>query len=88
MSVDWKVNSADTAAQAMGGEVLDLSNEFRDDYHVLVYRCPDGRVIVFEDWWFRVSEFANEETFQRALAGGNEDYPFDLELANKQIRLE
>jgi hypothetical protein len=88
MSTDWKVGHAEPAAKAIGGEVLDISNEFFEDNHILIYRCPDGRVIVFENWWFRVSEFANEETFQKALTAGNEDYSFDLDLAIKNIRLE
>lgn len=88
MSTDWKVSSAEPAAKAIGGEVLDISSEFFEDNHVLVYRCPDGRVIVFEDYWVGVSEFPNEETFQKALAAGNEDYAFDQDLAIKRIRLE
>lgn len=88
MSTDWKVGSAEPVAKAIGGEVLDISNEFFEDNHVLVYRCPDGRVIVFEDWWVGVSEFANEAAFQKALGTVSEDYTFDSSSAIKRIQME
>ena len=87
MSSAWKP-SAQALADAIGGEVLETSNEFREDDHLLIHRCPDGRVIVFEDWWFRVSEFASEEAFQQALAESNEDFPYNLDLATVSIQLE
>lgn len=87
MSSSW-IPNAQALADTISGEVLDVSSEFFDDEHVVVCRCPDGRVIVFQDRFFSVHEFSDEETFKKALSMADEDYPFGVSLATQSIRLE
>lgn len=87
MSSAWKPY-AQALADVISGEIMDISSEFHEDCHILVHRCPDGRVLAFQDWFYDVYEFSDESAFQKALTMADEDYPFDVSQAIQKIHLE